>query len=68
MEGIEVLSRPPKGYDDQNPAIEYLKMKCYIVTRDLTDADLTSKSLLKETLKTFATMKEFVDFLNRSME
>jgi len=68
VEGIEVLSRPPKGYDDQNPAIEYLKMKCYIVTSDLTDAGLTSKSLLKETLKTFATMREFVDFLNRSME
>lgn len=68
VEGIEVLSRPPKGYDDQNPAIEYLKMKCYIVTHDLTDADLSSKSLLKETLNTFAAMKEFIDFLNRSVE
>jgi len=43
-------------------------MKCFIVSRDLTDADLQSKSLLKEVLKTFAAMKKFIDFLNRSFE
>jgi uncharacterized protein (TIGR02453 family) len=68
VEGIELLSRPPKGYDEENPAIEFLKMKCFIVSRDLTDADLQSRSLLKEVLKTFAAMKEFIDFLNRSMD
>jgi len=68
IEGIEILSRPPKGYDDQNPAIEYLKMKSYIVTHSLTDAQLQSKSLLKDVLKTFETMKDFIGFLNRAME
>lgn len=68
VEGIEVLSRPPKGYDEENPAIGFLKMKCFIVTRDISDADLQSRTLLKEVLKTFATMKEFIDFLNRSMD
>lgn len=68
VEGIEVLSRPPKGYDEENPAIGYLKMKCFIVQRKLSDAELQSKSLLKDVLNTFATMKEFIDFLNRSME
>jgi len=68
VEGIEILSRPPKGYDDQNPAIEFLKMKSYIVSRPLTDAELQSKTLLKEVLKTFEAMKEFIGFLNRSME
>ena len=68
VEGIENLSRPPKGYDDQNPAIEFLKMKSYIVTHSPSDADLQSKSLLKDVLKTFQTMKDFIDFLNRSIE
>ena len=62
------LTRPPKGYDDQNPAIRFLKMKSYIVTRDFTDEEIQSKSLLKEVLKTFETMKEFIAFLNRSIE
>ena len=67
VEGIETLSRPPKGYDEENPAIDYLKMKCFIVSRDLSDADLQSRNLLKEVLKTFAMMKEFIDFLNRDV-
>jgi uncharacterized protein (TIGR02453 family) len=62
------LSRPPKGYDDQNPAIGFLKMKSYIVTRPFTDAEIQSKSLLKEVLKTFETMKDLIAFLNRSVE
>jgi uncharacterized protein (TIGR02453 family) len=64
----DLLSRPPKGYDDENPAIEFLKLKSFIVSRTLTDAEMQSKSALKEILKTFGAMKEFIYFLNRSFE
>lgn len=67
VEGIEVLSRPPKGYGDTNPAIEFLKMKSFIVTRPLTDKDLQSKTLVKEALKTYEAMKPFIDFLNHAV-
>jgi uncharacterized protein (TIGR02453 family) len=62
------LSRPPKGYSDDNPAIDYLKMKSFIVTRSFTDAEVLQKSFQKEILKTFESMKDFVYFLNRSFE
>jgi uncharacterized protein (TIGR02453 family) len=68
VEGIDLLARPPKGYDAENPAIEFLKMKSFIVSRSFTDAELQSKSLLKEVLKTFESMKPFIAFINRSME
>ena len=64
----DVLSRPPKGYSDDNPAIDYLKMKSFLVTRPFTDAEVLQKSFLKEILKTFESMKDFVYFLNRSFE
>ncbi|MES2847616.1 MAG: DUF2461 domain-containing protein [Bacteroidota bacterium] len=67
VDGIEVLSRPPKGYSDDNPAIEFLKMKSYIVSRPLTDAQFTDKNLLKEVSKIFETMKPMIDFLNNGM-
>lgn len=67
VDGIEVLSRPPKGYNDDNPAIEFLKMKSYIVSRPLTDVQLTDKSLAKEAAKTFEAMKPMIDFLNKGM-
>ena len=68
VDGIEVLSRPPKGYTDDNPAIEFLKMKSFIVSRPLTDTQLTDKNLVKEVIKTFEAMKPMIDFLNHAMQ
>jgi uncharacterized protein (TIGR02453 family) len=68
VEGIDVLSRPPKGYADDNPAIAYLKMKSFIVSRPLNDADLLDKNLVKEIAKTFEAMKPMIDFLNHAMQ
>jgi uncharacterized protein (TIGR02453 family) len=67
VDGIETLSRPPKGYSDDNPAIEYLKMKSFIASRPLTDTDLLSKNLVKEAAKTFEAMKPMLDFLNNAL-
>jgi uncharacterized protein (TIGR02453 family) len=67
VDGLETLTRPPKGYDDRNPAIEFLKMKNFIVMRTLTDAELQSKSLVKEVVKIFGVMKEFIDFMNNAI-
>lgn len=68
LEKEDQLSRPPKGYDETNPAIEYLKLKSFIVTRSFTDAEVQSQSFLKEIVKTFESMKDFVYFLNRAQE
>lgn len=62
------LTRPPKGYDDSNPAIEYLKLKSFIATAKVTDAELANKVLVKKVLAHFETMKPLIDFLNRALE
>lgn len=62
------LQRPPKGYDENNPAIELLKMKSFVVTRQFTDADVLSKNFVKELSNTFHTMKPMIDFLNRALD
>lgn len=67
IDGIESLIRPPKGYTEDNPAIKYLKMKHFIVSKPLTDTELQSKTMVKEIAKVFETMKPLVDFLNRSV-
>ncbi len=66
--GMGVLVRPPKGYDENNPAIAYLKMKGFIASRRIPDADLTGKTLIKDIAKTFEAMKPMIDFLNRAIE
>jgi uncharacterized protein (TIGR02453 family) len=68
VEGIEVLSRPPKGYDETNPAIDYLKMKSFIVSRQLTDKEMQDKTALKEIVKIFTVMKPMIGFLNAAVD
>ena len=62
------LSRPPKGYDESNPAIEYLKLKSLIATKKISDADLASKDVVKTVVAHFEKMRSFIDFLNRAIE
>jgi uncharacterized protein (TIGR02453 family) len=68
VNGTESLTRPPKGYDENNPAINYLKMKSFIVSHAFTDAELLDKSVIKEIIKMFELMKPMIDFLNKSIE
>ena len=64
----EQLKTLPQGYAEDNPAIEYLKMKSFTVSHNLPDEDITGKNIVKKTLDVFATMRPFIDFLNRSVE
>lgn len=63
-----VLSRPPKGYYINNAAIEYLKFKSFIVSKNISDEELTEASLLKNIVTSFETMIPFIHFLNRALE
>src|SRR6266480_3540442 len=65
-EGVQ-LSKVPHGFGKDNPAAEYLKFKSWLVLADISDADLTSKNLLKKTLDAFDALHPFVKFLNRPL-
>ena len=60
----DMLQRPPKGYDVENPAIEFIKLKSFIVTRQMTDAELQDKSFIKNIVSVFKAVKPMLDFLN----
>lgn len=62
-----LLSRVPKGYEADNPAAEYLKLKSYLAITQLNDRDVTSKNLLKKTTDAFEALKPLIDFLNRAL-
>jgi uncharacterized protein (TIGR02453 family) len=68
LEERESLSRPPKGYDIDNPALHYLKMKSFIVTKPFSDAEVMSKGIVKEIAITFKMMKPMIDFMNRAID
>lgn len=62
-----VLSRVPKGYEADNPAAGYLKMKSFVSMTSLKDSDLTSKDLVKKTTAAFEALQPLIEFLNESL-
>ena len=64
----EKLSRPPKGYEAENPAIELLKLKSFIVMTAVKDTEITSKELANKVVDHFETMMPLVDFLNKAID
>ena len=63
-----VLTRIPKGYEADNPAAEYLKMKSFVTMTPLKDADLVSKDLLKKVLGAFDGLQPLLKFINESIK
>lgn len=66
-EGV-ALSRVPKGYEADNPAAEYLKLKSFITMTNITDKQLTDKGLLKQTVQAFEALHPLINFLNEALE
>jgi uncharacterized protein (TIGR02453 family) len=67
LDGSE-LSRPPKGYLADNPAISYLKHKDFLATRKLDDKMILSTDFEKELIATFKAMHPLVAFLRKAAE
>lgn len=65
--GDEKTKRVPAGFNTQSPVSEYLKLKHITPHRSISDEEMCSKYLLKNSLDVFRTMKPLVDFLNRSI-
>ncbi|WP_276480773.1 DUF2461 domain-containing protein [Paraflavitalea pollutisoli] len=62
------LSRVPQGFEKDNPAAEYLRLKSWLATQELKDADLTSGELVKKTGAAFEALQPLLLFLNRAMD
>ena len=61
------LSKVPHGFEKDNPAAQYLKLKSWLAMKNLTDAELSSKELLKKTLDAFETLQPLLTFINRAV-
>jgi uncharacterized protein (TIGR02453 family) len=67
VQSPEMLKRIPKGYEESNPAIDYLKMKGYYTYSGYKDMDLQSNAGLISILNDYKATKPLIDFLNRAL-
>lgn len=62
------LKTLPKGYEKDNPAIDYLKLKSFIAETKVADEDLTKATLHKKTVAAFEALQPLLQFLNRALQ
>ena len=62
------LSTMPKGYEKDNPAAGYLRLKSFIAETRIEDEELTKGSLHKKTLAAFEALQPLLNFINRTLE
>ncbi|MEM9327198.1 MAG: DUF2461 domain-containing protein [Bacteroidota bacterium] len=63
----EQLSRPPKGYEKDNPLLDWLKRKDFYVKRDISDKELLDPALADRVVEDFRVGSKLVKFLNQSL-
>lgn len=68
MDKNQMLVNIPKGYEKENPAADFLKLKSFIALKNIPDSALTNIGLAKEVAQTFKALMPFVKFMNRALE
>ena len=60
----EKLKTPPRGYSSDNPNIDLLKFKSYLVVNEVSDKTVLSPEYFGHVIKVLKAMKPLNDFLN----
>lgn len=60
----EELKTAPKGFDKTHPAIDLLRKKQYLLTRNFSDKEVLAPNFQEEVLKTFEAMRPFFDYVS----
>jgi len=63
----DTLKRIPKGYAEDHPHAEWLKLKSFIVTHEFTDKQVLDKKFMKQVLEVMRSSKPLIDFLNEAL-
>ncbi len=68
IEEGQKLSRPPKGFEADDPAIEFIKLKSFTTSAPISDDLLTSKNLVENISVRLEALKPFIQFINRGLD
>ena len=61
------LKRAPKGYAEDHPFIDWIKLKSFITTRMLTDKEVKDKKFLRQLAGLAKSLKPLNDYLSEAM-
>ena len=61
------LKNAPKGFEKNDPAIEFLKLKSFTASHKIDDKELLDKNFVKTAAEKLIALKPLIDFLNRGL-
>ena len=64
--GQEVKTTP-KGFDKDDPMIDFLRKKQFLLKRDFTLDQVLGDSFFQEVVDTFVAMRPFYDFMTQAL-
>lgn len=62
----DMLTRPPQGYNESNPMIQFIKLKSFVATTSIPDNELMESSAVAILEKKMQALEGLVGFLNRA--
>ncbi|QBQ42922.1 DUF2461 domain-containing protein [Sphingobacterium psychroaquaticum] len=62
------LKRPPAGYTEDDPNIEVLKLKSFIIHRSLSDAEVTAPNALQNMVGITKRIYPFKQFIHQALD
>ncbi|QQR97248.1 MAG: DUF2461 domain-containing protein [Sphingobacteriales bacterium] len=68
LDDEQKLKRAPKGYEEDNEAIEYLKLKSFTVFAKVKDTEILKPDFMHRLVELSTMSKPLIDFLNTAVD
>ena len=71
LEGVDEsdkLVRPPKGYEADNPAIEFIKLKSFIIRKEFSQVSTLDQSFVKTVADQFKSARKMMAFIDVALD
>lgn len=68
LDQSQKLKNCPKDYSEDNPALEFLKLKSFTVGTSFADKEMLGKDAVDKISTIIKEMKPFIDFLNKAID
>jgi len=62
-----LLKNPPRGYEKEHPAIEFLKLKSFETSQKFDINEVTKEDFVSKMAKKLIVLKPLNDFINRAL-
>ncbi len=63
----EQLKTAPRGFDKEHPAVDLLRYKQFLISRQFTDQEVLDGKFVKELCKVYKKMKPFFDYMSDTL-